>query len=174
MGNRAEFSKVLLSVSRAVDRVQRDDVCCGDLTLQQFDTLKRIPTTEKKTLGSIAADLGIDLSTASRNLTRLEKQGYVSKVRDESDARTVILRLTKKGARALSTLSCDERDTFGAVFDRIPAAKRAAVIAGLSVLSDVLNDAESPPAAECCPPPKPEAHRPKGYSQGPGKGSHAS
>jgi DNA-binding MarR family transcriptional regulator len=164
MRNKAEFSKVLLSVARAVERVQRDEVCCGDLTLQQFDTLKRIATAERTTLGSIAADLGIDLSTASRNLTRLEKQGYVSKVRPESDARTVILRLTKKGARALSTLSCDERDSFGAVYYRIPAAQRAAVIEGLSVLSEVLNAAESLPADECCPPPKQEARRPKGYS----------
>ena len=98
MGNKAQFGKVLLSVARAVDRVQRDEICCGDLTLQQFETLKRISTADKSTLGSVAPALEIDLSTASRNLTRLEKQGYVSKVRDESDARTVILRLTARGS----------------------------------------------------------------------------
>jgi DNA-binding MarR family transcriptional regulator len=72
MGNRAQFGKVLLSVVRAVDRMQRDEICCGDLTLQQFDTLKRISTAERSTLGSVAQELEIDLSTASRNLTRLE------------------------------------------------------------------------------------------------------
>src|SRR6202142_3745492 len=109
MGNKADFGRVLLSVGRALEHMQRDQVCCGDLTLQQFDTLKRISTVERTTLGSIAADLGIDLSTASRNLTRLDKQGYVSKARDESDARTVLLRLTTKGKRGLSTPSWDER-----------------------------------------------------------------
>jgi DNA-binding MarR family transcriptional regulator len=152
MGNKAQFGKVLLSVARAVERVQRDQVCCGDLTLQQFDTLKQISTAERSTLGSVAQHLEIDLSTASRNLTRLERQGYVSKVRDDSDARTVILRLTTKGKRALSTLSCDERDAFAAVHDRISASNRAAVLEGLIVLADALNGTEDPSATECCPP----------------------
>jgi DNA-binding MarR family transcriptional regulator len=160
MGNKAQFGKILLSVARAVDRLQRDEICCGDLTLQQFDTLKRISAAEKSTLGSIAQELEIDLSTASRNLTRLEKQGYVSKGRDESDARTVILRLTPKGKRALSTLSCDERDAFAAVYDRVPAARRAEVIAGLTVLAEALEDTQNPSSTEaCCPPPEEQAIR---------------
>jgi DNA-binding MarR family transcriptional regulator len=138
MGNKARFGKVLLSVARAVDRIQRDEICCGDLTLQQFETLKRISTAERSTLGSVAHELEIDLSTASRNLTRLEKQGYVSKMRDESDARTVVLRLTTKGKRALSTLSCDERDALVAAYDRIPAIRRGKVIAALSLLAEAL------------------------------------
>jgi len=153
MGNKAQFGKVLLSVARAVERLQRNEICCGDLTLQQFDTLKRISTADRSTLGSVAQELEIDLSTASRNLTRLEKQGYVSKVRDEADARTVILRLTTKGNRALSTLSCDERDAFAAVYDRISAARRAEVIAGLNVLAEVLEETQAPAAEPCCPTP---------------------
>ena len=155
MGNKAQFGKVLLSVVRAVDRMQRDEICCGDLTLQQFDTLKRISTADRTTLGSVAQDLEIDLSTASRNLTRLEKQGYVSKLRDESDARSVILGLTPKGKRALSTLSCDERDAFAAVYDRVPAARRAEVIAGLTVLTEALEKTHDPSSAgPCCPTPE--------------------
>jgi DNA-binding MarR family transcriptional regulator len=153
MGNRAQFGKVLLSVVRAVDRMQRDEICCGDLTLQQFDTLKRISTAERSTLGSVAQELEIDLSTASRNLTRLEKQGYVSKDRDASDARTVILRLTPRGKRALSTLSCDERDALAAVYDRISAGRRAEVIAGLAVLTEALEKTRRPSSEDaCCPP----------------------
>jgi DNA-binding MarR family transcriptional regulator len=146
MGTKAQFGKALLVVARAVDKVQRDQVCCGDLTLQQFETLKRISTADKSTLGSVAQDLEIDLSTASRNLTRLEKQGYVSKVRDESDARTVILRLTTKGKRALSTLSCDERGAFAAVYDRISPDRRAEVTASLAALAEALGETQAPSA----------------------------
>ena len=153
MGNKAQFGKLLLSVVRAVDRLQRDEICCGDLTLQQFDTLKWISIAERSTLGSVAQELEIDLSTASRNLTRLEKQGYVSKVRDESDARTVILRLTIKGKRALSTLSCDERDALAAVYDRISAARREEVLAGLTALAEALEETQAPAAESCCPTP---------------------
>lgn len=160
MGNKAEFGKTLVTVARAVKRLERDEVCCGDLTLQQYETLRRLSNLEDATLGVIAADLGIDLSTASRNLSRLERQGYVSKMRPQADARTVILQLTRKGARALSTLWCDEQETFAAVYDRIPAASRATVLAGLSVLATVLEESGAC-GVDCCPP-VPSARRRRG------------
>ena len=152
MGNKAQFGTLLLGVVRSVSRLEREQVCCGELTFQQFDTLKRIATGDKPTLGSVAAELGIDLSTASRNLTRLERAGFVSKVRDEGDARSVIIRLTRKGKTALSTMSCDERDAFTAIYDRLPTEQRGPVIECLSLLSEAL-EGNSPLDAECCPPP---------------------
>ena len=76
------------------------------------------------------------------------------------DARTVILRLTTKGKRVLSTLSCDERDAFAAVYERIPAPDRTAVLEGLTVLASALDETDGSSARECCPPSaKPDARR---------------
>lgn len=149
MGNRTSFGSLLVQLARVVSRVERDEVCCGDLTFQQFETLRRIERAPKVTLSSLAAELQIDQSTASRNLTLLERGGYLSKARHEADARAVIVELTRKGRTALSSLSCDERDVFAGLYDRIPVAQRASVLAALTALSEALAD---PAAAACCPP----------------------
>lgn len=149
MGNRATFGSRLVQLARVVSRIERDEVCCGDLTFQQFETLRRIERAPKVTLSSLAAELQIDQSTASRNLALLERGGYLSKARHEADARSVIVELTRKGRTVLTSLSCDERDAFSELYDRIPAAQRAPVVAALAALSEALGE---PAAAACCPP----------------------
>lgn len=149
MGKRAAFGSVLVRLARVVSRIERDEVCCGDLTFQQFETLRRVADASQVSLSSLAAELHIDQSTASRNLVRLERDGYLSKVRDEADARAVVIELTRKGRAALSSLSCDERDTFAELYDRIPADRRASIVASLETLVEALAD---PPVAACCAP----------------------
>jgi len=149
MGNRATFGSLLVQLARIVTRIERDQVCCGDLTFQQFETLRRIEGASKLTLSSLADSLHIDQSTASRNLVRLERDGYLSKARDEVDGRSVNIELTRKGRAALASMSCDERDAFAELYDRIPAGARASVVASLAVLTEALAE---PTTTACCTP----------------------
>ena len=149
MGNKALFGVLVGELVRGVSRLHRDEVCCGDLTSQQFETLRKVEAAGQVNLTAMAAALGIDPSTASRNLARLQRHGYLSKTRHGVDARSIVVELTRKGRTALSTLSCDERDVFAELYERIPPPERATVIASLSVLTDALG---SDAAAGCCPP----------------------
>jgi DNA-binding MarR family transcriptional regulator len=156
MGNRAAFGSRLIQLARVVSRIERDQVCCGDLTFQQFETLRRIEEVPRVSLSVLAAELHIDQSTASRNLALLERAGYLSKVRDGADARSVNIELTRKGRAALSSLSCDERDAFADLYDRIPPGQRASVLASLAVLTGALAEptAESTTNVCCAADPK--------------------
>jgi DNA-binding MarR family transcriptional regulator len=148
-GSGATFGSLLVEVARVVTRIERDDVCCGDLTFQQFETLRRIEGASKLTLSSLADVLHIDQSTASRNLVRLERQGYLSKARHEADGRSVNIELTRKGRAALASMSCDERDAFAELYERIPAGARGSVVAALAVLTEALAE---PTTTACCSP----------------------
>ena len=53
-------------------------------------------------VGEVARRFGIDKSTASRHLGRMETQGLVEGVPDESDARSVLLRVTPQGVQHMS------------------------------------------------------------------------
>jgi DNA-binding MarR family transcriptional regulator len=148
------FTSLALRVARGITRIGRDEICCGTLTLQQFQTLSAIDRAGRITTSALAAALSIDLSTASRNLTLLERQELVARHRDPGDARVVFLKLTGKGARALVNLRCDERLVYAGVLARIPAERRAAVIEALETLAGALgeSDIEAPAKKEpCCP-----------------------
>lgn len=151
----ALFAALASRVARGISRLERDEICCGDLTLQQFETLRTLHASGPLTLGAAARSLGIDLSTASRNLGLLVKRGYLKRTRGKDDARHVSFSLSKKGAGCLDSLCCDERMVFAAVFARVPPEHHMGVIKALEVLATAL--AEQPAAeavAPCCAPGK--------------------
>src|SRR3954469_21206028 len=143
MSQQRRFAELLSQVARDITLRQASDVCCGDLTLEQFQTLRAIvgstpgaasasaPASDQRSMGSLSTQLRVDLSTMSRNVTVLERNGYLSRARSADDARVVHVRLTPKGKRALETLRCGERDVLGDVYRELPAARRPAIVEAL-------------------------------------------
>ena len=125
MNQEDQFAELLSLLARHVTRRQASDVCCGDLTLEQFQTLRAVSASDKLSIGALSEQLRVDLSTMSRNVTLLERNGYLLRARSAEDGRIVFVRLTSKGARALETLRCEERDVLRDVFEKIPASERS-------------------------------------------------
>jgi putative acetyltransferase len=149
--DRDTFAELARRLARGFSRLDRDMICCGDVTLQQFETLRELHAAGTLLTGAIAERLGIDLSTASRNLAVLARAGYVARVSVKDDRRAVGHHLTKKGERCVTSLRCDERDVFESVLARIPKREHATVLEALSVLAEAVeqkgpdgsNDAKS-------------------------------
>src|SRR5580692_4994777 len=104
MAGAAHFGELLSQVARAITRRQASEVCCGDLTLEQFQTLRAVSAADRPSLGSLSTSLRVDPSTTSRNVARLERNGYLRRARGAEDGRVVLVRLTAKGSRALESL----------------------------------------------------------------------
>ena len=50
----ARFAALASKVARGIARLEREEVCCGDLTLQQFETLRVLQGEGPLTLGAAA------------------------------------------------------------------------------------------------------------------------
>ena len=146
-----QFAALVSDVAREVVRRRSSDACCGDLTLEQYETLRTVSGEERATIGSLSKALGVDISTMSRNVSVLERNGYLARVRSEDDGRIVLVSLTSQGRRALETLRCGERDVLGDVYDRLPPSDRAAVMTALQALRACLVEGEAA-ATPCCSP----------------------
>jgi DNA-binding MarR family transcriptional regulator len=145
---RTQFGGLLGSIMRAASRLERERVCCGELTFQQFETLLRIERSGNLSVRSLSDDLGIDESTASRNVSVLVRDGYLLKRRDEADGRAVRLVLSSKGKAALNTLQCGEEEVLSAIFDRLLPQDRVGIIRALEKVDAAL----SREAFQCCEP----------------------
>jgi DNA-binding MarR family transcriptional regulator len=152
MAHENRFAELLSAVAREVTLRQASDVCCGDLTLEQFQTLRALSASDHLSIGSLSAQLRVDMSTMSRNVTVLERNGYLLRARSAEDARVVQVRLTAKGKRALDSLRCDERDVLKDVYQRLPTAERPVVLKALEALQNCLGESPSVP---CCSPTRP-------------------
>jgi DNA-binding MarR family transcriptional regulator len=144
------FAELLSRVAREVTIRQASQVCCGDLTLEQFQTLRAVSTSGQVSIGSLSALLRVDLSTMSRNVALLERNAYLVRARSADDGRIVLVKLTAKGKRALHTLRCGERDILGDVYERLAPAERRSVLDALESLSACLTEADD--TAACCVP----------------------
>jgi len=159
MSDRQRFGDLLSRVARRVTVLQSSEICCGELTLEQFQTLRAIrEATQSPSLGKLSTTMGVDLSTMSRNVTVLERNDHVVRTRSADDGRVVTVKLTAKGRRALETLSCDEEETFQKVYEQVPAAARPKIVKALEVLDACLSSSAE---EMCCSPAPPRPVRGK-------------
>jgi DNA-binding MarR family transcriptional regulator len=141
---------LLRRVGHALHRLEREQVCCGEVTRHQFATLRLLQTAGGLSTSEVAGRLGIDLSTASRNLALLERAGCIRRRASATDARAVRNEVLAKGRACIDVLCCDEQAAFAAVLGRVPPADRPAVLRALAALAAAL---EAGTAACCAPQP---------------------
>lgn len=71
------------------------------LRITQLSMLVAIGLAGRARAGEVAEALGLEQSTASRNIARMREAGWVVAETDPADARATILRLTPEGAEAV-------------------------------------------------------------------------
>lgn len=139
----SKASQTLQVVARALGRLGRERARSGDVTPQQAEALVVIAERGAMSTSSIALVLGIDPSTASRNLAGLERAGYVVRKRGADDGRQTDVRLTPRGKRTAEAISGDWSTACSSLLARVPRAERQRVTDALETLARLLDGAES-------------------------------
>ena len=93
-------------------------------------------------VGEVARRFGIDKSTASRHLGRMETQGLVEGVPDESDARSVLLRVTPQGTQHMGEARTRRLGVLRKVFNAWPEQDRSELNRLLRQLNMALDQTE--------------------------------
>jgi DNA-binding MarR family transcriptional regulator len=133
----------LLVVARALGRLGRERARAGDVTPQQAEALQLIAERGAISTSSLAIVLGIDPSTASRNLAGLERAGFIVRKRGMDDGRQTDVRLTPRGRRTAEAVATEWICAYASMLDRLPRAERQRVADALEMLARVL-DGDSP------------------------------
>ena len=64
---------------RVYQSLDRDRICCHDISITQCNALEALARRDGLTLGELAAHLYLDKSTASRVVDALQRKGYVDR-----------------------------------------------------------------------------------------------
>jgi DNA-binding MarR family transcriptional regulator len=89
-------------------------------------------------LSELAARMGVDASTASRQVQQLERAGLVGRVADPADRRASLLQLTVEGDRVLARMRQARRESLAQVLGGWSRADRWTLAAMLGRLVDDL------------------------------------
>jgi DNA-binding MarR family transcriptional regulator len=84
---------------------------------------------------ALAGHLGVAPSTLSATISRLAKLGYITSKPNEKDRRKRELRLTPRGAEAISSTSVLDSDRVQALLNKLEPGERKQALRGLTLLA---------------------------------------
>src|SRR5258708_16610402 len=132
----AKIALSLQVVARGLGRLGRERArAAGDITPPRAEALHIIADRVVISTSALAVLLGIDPSTASRNLAGLERDGYVVRRRGADDGRQTDVRLTPRGKRVAEAVCTEWTATYNALLERLPRPERQRVAEALDVLA---------------------------------------
>jgi DNA-binding MarR family transcriptional regulator len=133
--------RTLQGVARALSRLSRERARAAgaDLTPQQAESLQLLAERGVTSTSTLALMLGIDPSTASRNLAGLERRGYIVRRRGTEDGRQTDVRLTARGKRTAEAVSSGWSEVMASLLERFPRAERPRIADALDTLARVLD-----------------------------------
>lgn len=137
--NDQRFARAVQTVARGVGRISRERARAEAVTPQQAETLQLIADRGAVSTSALAALLGIDPSTASRNLAGLQKAGLITRKKATDDGRQTDVRLTPKGKRAAEAANASSAQALSTVLEKINRGDRQKVVDALDALAKAID-----------------------------------
>lgn len=109
-----------------------------ELDVALFPMLVRIGVAPGIGIGELAQQVGRDHSTVSRQVAKLEAQGYVERDADRADGRVQQLRLSRHGRLLASRIARERRHAMSAVLADWQSTELAALHDSLQHLAETL------------------------------------
>ena len=110
------------------------------LSRHQASILDHLDEIDPITLNDLARHMGVTAGTMSLSIDRLERKGYVVRLRDTADKRRVHLRLTTAGVRIRQESSVLDPARVEALVARLSEADRTKAVHGLTLLARAAHD----------------------------------
>lgn len=118
------------------------DECCGEqVSMAQSHILFEVRRLGSPSMLQVAQELGVDVTTFSRQIKALETKALISREVSSDDRRVMLLGLTAEGARVLERIDGYMAARLGKVFDGMSPFERETVVRSLGLLNEALMQA---------------------------------
>jgi DNA-binding MarR family transcriptional regulator len=105
------------------------------LSRHQASILDHLDELEPTTVMDLAAHMGVTAGTMSLSIDRLERKGYVVRLKDAKDRRRVHVRLTTAGVRVREASTVLDPERVAALVATLSDDERTRAIEGLGLLA---------------------------------------
>ncbi|KYH44457.1 MarR family winged helix-turn-helix transcriptional regulator [Branchiibius sp. NY16-3462-2] len=148
-GRSDELVTSLLTASRALVGVSAASLASVEqqVTLVQFRTLVVLSQQPHSTVGAVAARLGINPSSAQRQIDRLVSAGLASREENPADRREVVVALTATGQRIVEDVTRARRKALTAIVRGMPADQYESLITALDAFAIAAGEPSADDAA---------------------------
>lgn len=134
------FVDDLIALCRLFGLAEREQVCCGTVTVQQCVVLQALRDGPSE-VGPLAESVGSSPSAMTRLVDGLVKRGWIARERDPNDRRRVHVGLTDEGRAEADRLRGLTVNAIDVVMAGIPEEKRAQVIESVRLVRTAMGRA---------------------------------
>ncbi|MBC8018600.1 MAG: MarR family transcriptional regulator [Verrucomicrobia bacterium] len=118
------------------------DECCGEqVSMAQSHILFEVRRSERPSMQQVAEELGMDVTTFSRQVKSLEKKGLVCRQVSPDDRRVSLLSLSDEGLRVLTQIDRYMTRRLDQIFDGMSVFERETVVRSLGLLNEAVSRA---------------------------------
>jgi DNA-binding MarR family transcriptional regulator len=115
------------------------DECCGQqLSMAQSHILSEVRRVGNPSMQRVADELGLDITTFSRQVKGLERKGLISRQVSPEDRRVSLLGLTEAGREVLERIDRYLEERVEALFAGLTSFERETVVRSLELLNGAL------------------------------------
>jgi len=137
----------VVAFCRMFAMVERDQVCCGTVTVAQCVVLQTLleGTWDASTLASHAR---VTKGAMTRLLDGLESRGFVERHQDPDDGRRWLIQLTATGTKEAKRLAGMTENAVALIMSRMPKDMRKPVVAMIADLRKAAEEVRD--QIDCC------------------------
>jgi DNA-binding MarR family transcriptional regulator len=125
--------------------------CCTvgsvEISVIHSHILYEIDRSNSPSIQQVSQNLGIDITTFSRQIQSLVKQGLVKKTPDPNDRRITILSLTTQGKFVATAIDTQMKQYLDEVFSHLNEFEKETVLRSIKLLTTAMEK-----TAYCCQP----------------------
>jgi len=140
------FSELVVRLFRKLNLLNRDQKVCYGITLSQCCAIESLERKKKLTMNELSRHQGVTLSTMTRVVDVLVRDGVVKRVGSPKDRRKVCIELTETGEDLAGKLKKCTEDYTKKILDQIPKSKRNQVIESMELLIKAIESINK----KCC------------------------
>jgi DNA-binding MarR family transcriptional regulator len=109
-----------------------------DLTYNQYKTLLTIADRGECSLGDLARELEVAMSSASQMVDRLVGEGLIERRQDAANRRQVVIRLTPEGQTLIARLQQNIIEGYRKVLDRMSEQEQEELVRAFETIARLL------------------------------------
>lgn len=145
---RNELWDFVRMMSQGVNTVFTPIMEAHGLTTLQARILMAIMKCGSATVGSVGEAVGVNSGNASTTCKKLEKAGFVKRVRDPADERYVRLVLTDRGQETIRRIDDTFMRMYGPILEATAAEDYETIITGMKILRRLITELGEMPERE--------------------------
>lgn len=141
-----EVGAMMQKLVRALQLFERDQIKAYGFTTSQCYTILELYKSEGLTMNELSERMNLNSSTMTRILDNLVRDKYISRDKDESDRRIVVVSLTDAGKKIAQELDTTVKQYYKKIIDNIPESQVEEILRSVSTLQKAFEKANP----NCC------------------------